>query len=157
MDYKIIRVKDAPDMLDALASWFNEKWGIPKEAYVESMRSALDSSVVPEWYAVVENSSIIGGAGVIENDFHDRQDLSPNVCALYVIPERRGGGIAGELLSFICRDMCESGVDTLYLVTDHTSFYERYGWEYICNARSDGEDYDSRVYMKKTQAEHRKI
>ena len=33
--------------------------------------------------------------------------------------------------------MRELGIDTLYLVTDHISFYERYGWELLCMARGD--------------------
>ena len=44
----------------------------------------------------------------------------------------RGQGIAGKLLDHVCRDMLEKGIDTLYLITDHTSFYERYGWKFLC-------------------------
>ena len=44
------------------------------------------------WNAVVEDGRIIGGLGVIENDFHDRKDLSPNVCAVYVEEDRRCRG-----------------------------------------------------------------
>ena len=65
---------------------------------------------------------------MIANDFHDRKDLTPNVCALYVEPELRCRGIAGQLLAHICKDMAAKGIGTLYLVTEHTSFYERYGW-----------------------------
>ena len=154
MSYKIIRITDNPELIDALAVWFNSKWQIPKEAYLDSMNEALGSiAAVPEWYAVVDGGEIIGGAGVIDNDFHDRPDLSPNICALYVIPERRGIGIAGELLSHIVDDMSKRGINTLYLVTDHTSFYERYGWEYYIDVRSDGEDNDSRMYIKKNRTE----
>ena len=64
---------------------------------------------------------------VIENDFHKRKDLTPNVCAVYVEEEYRGQGIAGGLLEYACRDMEKRGIGTLYLATDHTSFYERYG------------------------------
>ena len=117
------------------------------------MNEALKSSSVPEWYAVIDGGEIIGGAGVIENDFHDRPDLAPNVCALYVVPERRGQGIAGELLAHVTCDMNKRGIDTLYLVTDHTSFYERYGWEYLTDVQSDGEDQKSRMYIKKTRSE----
>lgn len=92
---------------------------------------------VPQWYLVVEDSRIIGGAGVIENDFHKRKDLTPNLCALYVEEDCRCRGIAGELLRFICNDMRGTGIDTLYLITDHTSFYERYGWEYFCMVEED--------------------
>ncbi|MBQ7343368.1 MAG: GNAT family N-acetyltransferase [Clostridia bacterium] len=151
MTHRIIRITDNPELIDTLAGWFNSKWGIPKEAYLDSMNEATArDSAVPEWYAVIDNGDIIGGAGVIENDFHDRPDLSPNVCALYVIPKRRGQGIAGELLAKISADMNKRGVKTLYLVTDHTSFYERYGWEYLTDVRSDGEDHDSRMYVKNT-------
>ena len=70
---------------------------------------------------------MVGGLGVIENDFHSRSDLAPNVCALYVEEVYRRRGIAGELLQWACSDMGRFGIDTLYLVTEHTSFYERYG------------------------------
>ena len=43
--------------------------------------------------------------GVIENDFHDRKDLAPNVCAVYVEQEYRRRGIAGKLLNDVCEDM----------------------------------------------------
>ena len=68
---------------------------------------------------------------------HKRKDLTPNVCALYVEEDCRCRGIAGELLRFMCNDMREKGIDTLYLITDHTSFYERYGWEYLCMVEED--------------------
>ena len=46
--------------------------------------------------------------------------------------------------------MKERGIGTLYLVTDHTSFYERYGWELFCLVRCDGEEQLSRMYIKNT-------
>ncbi len=65
------------------------------------------------------------------NDFHDRKDLTPNICAVYVDGAYRNQGIAGEMLQFVCDDFMTKGIDTLYLVIDHTSFYERYGWEFF--------------------------
>lgn len=44
-------------------------------------------------------------------------------------------------------EMKEKGIDTLYLVTDHTSFYERYGWEHFCMVQGDGETNMSRMYI----------
>lgn len=54
--------------------------------------------------------------------------------------------LAGALLSHVCTDMAAMGIDTLYLATEHTSFYERYGWEFFCEVRGDGEDHLSRLY-----------
>lgn len=145
-EYKIIRV--SAELADKAAEWFHEKWGVPLEAYKESISESLvDKTVVPRWYIVLNGDRIIAGLGVIENDFHDRKDLTPNVCAVYVEEEFRCRGIAGEMLNFVCEDMKESGIDTLYLVTDHTSFYERYGWEFLCMVQGDGEPDMTRMYI----------
>lgn len=146
--HTIIRLTDRPEYKESMAQWFYEKWGIPKQAYLDSMDACLKGEcAVPQWYAVVEDGRIIGGLGVIENDFHDRKDLSPNVCAVYVEEDRRCRGIAGEMLHFVCEDMKGSGVPVLYLVTDHTSFYERYGWRFLCMAQGDGEPEPTRLYI----------
>ena len=108
-----------------MAQWFHEKWGIPLDAYLTSMNECLESNApVPQWYVAVDGDRIIGGMGVIENDFHKRHDLTPNVCAVYTESDRRGEGIAGKLLDFVCKDMKQRGIDTLYLITDHIGFYE---------------------------------
>lgn len=148
MDCPIIRLKDQPELLTAAAQWFHEKWGIPPEAYLESMQQCLAGNhPVPQWYLALEQDRIIGGLGVIENDFHNRKDLTPNVCAVYTEEDRRLQGIAGALLTRVCSDMKEQGIDTLYLLTDHTSFYERYGWEFFCMVQGDGEPEPSRMYI----------
>ena len=148
MDSHIIRLKDQPELLTAAAQWFHEQWGIPPEAYLESMQQCLAGNhPVPQWYLALEQDRIIGGLGVIENDFHNRKDLTPNVCAVYTEEDHRLQGIAGALLARVCSDMKEQGIDTLYLLTDHTSFYERYGWEFFCMVQGDGEPEPSRMYI----------
>ena len=135
-------------MLPRAAAWFHQKWGVPLEAYRESMGECLaGNGPVPQWYLALEGDRIVGGMGVIENDFHDRKDLAPNVCAVYTEEDRRCQGIAGALLELVCRDMKELGIPTLYLVTDHTSFYERYGWEFYCMVQGDGEPELTRLYI----------
>ncbi len=54
------------------------------------------------------------------------------------------------MLDFVCRDMKALGIGTVYLLTDHTSFYERYGWQYLCPALGDGEETSSRMYVRVT-------
>lgn len=148
---QIIPLRQRPDLKQPLAAWFHQKWGIPEQAYLESMAECLteNSQPVPQWYAVMENDAIIAGAGVIENDFHGRKDLTPNVCAVYVEKDFRNQGIAGKMLDFICKDMKAMGIDTLYLLTDHTAFYERYGWNFLCMVQGDGEEGLSRMYFHK--------
>ncbi len=147
MNYQLIRLIDKPEIKEQAARWFHEKWHIPLSAYTESMNECLSQkSPVPQWYMATEGDQIIAGLGVIENDFHNRKDLSPNVCAVYTEEDKRCRGIAGALLNYACADMKTKGIDTLYLLTDHTSFYERYGWEFLCMVQGDGEPEPSRMY-----------
>ena len=149
MQDSIIRLTDRPDMKTQMAEWFHEKWKLPLSAYEASMDECLRSEKpYPEWYVYMDGSRIVGGLGVIENDFHSRRDLYPNVCAVYVEEDHRGKGIAGLLLNFVCRDMAGRGIGALYLVTDHIGFYERYGWRFFCSTRNDGDLSESRVYRK---------
>lgn len=85
--------------------------------------------------------------GVIDNDFHDRKDLSPNVCAVYTEKEYRKKGIAGNLLNIVVADLKQKNITPIYLVTDHIGFYERYGWEFLCMVQGDGESDMTRMYI----------
>ena len=148
----IVSLRERGALLEPAAAWFHAKWGVPLEAYRDSMAQCLKrESAVPQWYLAMDGDRILGGLGVIENDFHNRKDLAPNVCAVYVEEDCRCQGIAGRLLNHVCGDMARMGVDTLYLLTGHTSFYERYGWEFLCMAQGDGEPELSRVYIHKSQ------
>lgn len=147
---EIIKLREHSELSATAAAWFHEKWGIPLEAYTESIDECINNrGAIPQWYLVMAEGKIAGGLGVIENDFHDRKDLTPNVCAVYVEEEYRCRGIAGKMLKFVCMDMKEKGIDTLYLVTSHTSFYERYGWKLLCMVQCDGEPDMARMYVHK--------
>lgn len=150
MDHKILNLREHSELLGRAAEWFHAKWGVPLEAYRESMEQCVKGEgPVPQWYVAMDGGTIVGGLGVIENDFHDHKDLAPNVCAVYVEEACRCQGIAGALLNHVSEDMAGLGVGTLYLLTDHTSFYERYGWEFLCMAQGDGEDEPSRMYVRR--------
>ena len=142
-----ITLRQRPELADAAAEWFRSKWGVPKQAYLDCMKAYLDGQTEYGWYLCLNGDAIIGGLGVIDNDFHDRKDLSPNICAVYTEEAFRGKGIAGKLLNLAAEDLRSKGISPVYLLTDHTGFYERYGWEYLCGARGEGEDHDSRIYI----------
>lgn len=146
-EYTYISLREKPELKDIAAEWFHGKWGVPKEAYLECMNDYLDNSTEYGWYLCLDGEKIVGGLGVIENDFHDRKDLSPNVCAVYTDENYRCQGIAGKLLNLVVEDMRSKGISPLYLVTDHTNFYERYGWEFFCMAQGDDEPEMTRLYI----------
>ena len=152
MNVKLIYLRDHLEMKEMAARWFHAKWQVLLATYRQSMEDCLiGQAPIPQWYLALKNGHIVGGLGVIENDFHERKDLTPNVCAVYTEPEERGQGIAGALLKMACRDMCAKGIHTLYLLTNHTSFYERYGWAFVGLIQQAGEKRLSRVYRYQSE------
>lgn len=114
LDDTYITLRECPELRDRAAAWFHEKWGVPTEAYLDCMNAYLNRETEYGWYLCLCGERIVGGLGVIENDFHDRKDLTPNVCAVYTglpLPgDRRtaaahgGGGSArqGRLAGLPC-------------------------------------------------------
>lgn len=138
---------EQPQRKEQAAAWFHSKWGVPEGAYLACMDAYLKGETKLGWFLCLDREDIVSGLGVIENDFHDRKDLSPNVCAVYTEPDYRGWGIAGRLLDLAVEDLRAKGISPAYLVTDHTGFYERYGWEFLCMVQGDGEPEPTRMYI----------
>lgn len=148
-EYIYIDLKQIPELKDAAAAWFHDKWKVAKEAYLECMNAYLNNETEYGWYLCLDNGRIVGGLGVVENDFHDRKEFAPNVVAVYTEQEYRGQGIAGRLLDMVVNDMKAKGITPIYLITDHTGFYERYDWEFLCMTREENEPGIKRMYIHK--------
>lgn len=146
-DYSFIILRDYPNYLERASLWFHKKWGVPQEAYLECMNSYLSYKTEYGWYLALLDGEIIAGLGVIDNDFHDRTDLTPNVCAVFTEEEHRHQGIAGALLDMVTEDLRGKGISPIYLLTDHEGFYEKYGWEFYCMAQGVDEPTMSRIYI----------
>ncbi len=146
-NYQYITLREHPELKETAAFWFHSKWGVPQDAYLECMSAYLNHETSYGWYLCLHDGRIVAGLGVIENDFHNRKDLSPNVCAVYTEEDYRKRGIAGKLLNMVVADMKEKNISPVYLVTDHVGFYERYGWEFLCMVQGDGEPELTRMYI----------
>lgn len=148
---QILRLSDYPQYKEMAAQWFSEKWQMPVEAYLDSIQISIDQKhAIPQWYIVLnEDKYLIAGAGVIDNDFHERKDLTPNLCALFVEENYRNQNIAKHILDFIREDLSNQGIQTLYLITDHTEFYEKCGWRFLMLVK-DEEGEMVRMYVADT-------
>ena len=145
--FVFLDLRARPELKGPAARWFSSKWRVPEEAYLECMGAYLGGQTENGWYLCLSGDRIAGGLGVIDNDFHQRKDLTPNICAVYTEPEFRRRGIAGKLLNMAVEELRAAGVAPVYLVTDHTGFYERYGWEFLCPVQCEGEETPSRMYI----------
>jgi len=145
--YSYISLRQKPELKEEAAKWFHEKWSVPYEAYLGCIEEYLSGETEYGWYVCLDGEQIVGGLGVIANDFHERKDLFPNVCAVYTEDSHRKQGIAGVLLNMVVEDLRSKGISPVYLLTNHTSFYERYGWEFLTMVQCEDADEMGRLYI----------
>ena len=92
-----------------------------------------------EKYSEVELSVTTGNHEDLYNGLHfGKIDIALN-------DQRRG--VAGHLLDMAVIDLKGEGITPVYLVTDHTGFYERYGWQFLCMVQGDGDREMTRLYV----------
>lgn len=148
-EYKIIRMHENPGGLDQAIAFYHSKWGRENNyAFIEDAIKNSNYNNLPQFFVLLKNEAIVACCGLMVNDLVSRQDLYPGICGLYVEKSERRHGLGSELLAVTEETAKEAGFTTLYLTTDHTSYYERYAWTFLEIAyEPDGSP--TRIYMKK--------
>jgi GNAT superfamily N-acetyltransferase len=152
MDIKIIELSEKPELLDRTIEYFWKSWG--NESNIRFYRDCIEHSLkeenkLPKFYVALTDNKIVGSYALLVNDLISRQDLLPWFACLYVTEEYRKNGIAEKLLSHGLKEAKSKGFDVLYLYTDLVNFYERRGWNHICNGFGVT-DKELRIYSKTT-------
>jgi len=140
---QIISIREHPKWLGRAADYFASRWGIDKTIYTYSINASISTKYpIPRWYLMLRGDEInctslsaeceiIGGYGLIDNDFMAKTDLCPWLCALYVEPTERGQNLGAQLLAHSRKEAAKLGYENVYLNTDHIGYYEKYDWRYI--------------------------
>lgn len=131
---KYVSIRENPAYAEKAICYFQEKWGSEETnlLYEDCITSCLTSpSKLPQWYLLLKDETIVGCAGLIPNDFISRMDLYPWLCGLYIEEEFRGNNYGEWLIEYVKTETKKLGFETLYLCTDHTSYYEKYQLDYV--------------------------
>ena len=146
MNYKFVTLRERKDLSLDASKFFSSKWGIDVEAYYQSINDYINHKTEYGWYLCLDENKIVGGIGVIDNDFHERKDLFPNLCALYVEEEYRNNGIGGNLLKMAVKDLKSKGINKVYLITEHINYYKRYGFKFLTMIKTTDDNSYLRMY-----------
>ena len=142
---RVINLRTNPEYTEQAIAYFAKNWG-NKMIYEDCINNSLTTaSPLPQWYLLMDNEQIVGGVGLITNDFISRMDLWPWLCALYIEEEYRGQNLAKLLIDQLKIDVRELGFASLYLATDHQNFYEKHGFTYLADGYHPWGDV-SRIY-----------
>ncbi len=134
MDEKILAIHEHKGLLERGIDYFSRRWNSDRRLYADAIANSFGAdSPIPRWYLLMMGDEIIGGCGLIANDFISRQDLTPWICALYVEEPYRHRGFGKALLEHARKEAGTLGYKKVYLCTDHQGYYEQYGWVHIAN------------------------
>ena len=96
---------------------------------------------------LVDGEDLVSFCTVAEKDDIQPTDLTPWIGFVYTFPNYRGNRYAGKLLSHAETLAKEAGMKNIYISTDHTGLYEKYGYEFL-DMMKDWNGEDSRVYVR---------
>ena len=97
---------------------------------------------------LTEGDELISFCTYAEKDDVQPTMLTPWIGFVYTFPEHRGRRHAGKLFEEIERIAREEGTPAVYISTNHTGLYEKYGCEFK-TLMNDVNGNPSRVYVKR--------
>ena len=130
----VVNIRENPEYMEEAIAYIQSKWANrkSKKVYEDCISKSIGAkNPLPIWYLLMDGTDIVGCAGLITNDFISRMDLYPWLCALYIEKKHRGQHLSSLLIARVKADVANMGLDTLYLCTDHSGYYEKAGFDYI--------------------------
>ena len=130
----------APQHASRVTEWLWQAFGgetLPQAFFASIVGHSQTPGALPITFIAAEGEMLLGTVGLWRCDLISRQDLYPWMAALYVAPEARGRGLAGNLQQHVIGYARTQGYSELFLYSACRDFYERFGWQYI----GEGLDY----------------
>ena len=98
-------------------------------------------------FAALLNGKIIGMTSLLKTDYYPLPEIFPWISSVFVEKEYRGRRISEKLIGFAEQYAKEQGFDKVYIPSEHTGLYEKYGYRYLKDIVNYGGGTD-RLYVK---------
>ena len=144
---RIISLRNSPEYKEQGILFFQKHWpSVWPVIYEDAINHSISAkNELPQWYLLEKDKELIGCAGLITNDFISRGDLYPWLCALFITEQHRGNQHSELLIDKAKEDTASFGYKSLYLCTDHTGLYEKFGFKYVGQGYHPWKE-ESRIY-----------
>ena len=150
---KIFPLYEKKSLYPILAYWSYLHWFIDRDLsfnlIMHEYKKRAESDEVPCSFAATWDEFPVGMASLRKTDLLSREDLSPWLSALYVLPEYRKRGIGYELVKAVLDSSRMKGYKRIFLFLDNRDiielekYYSSKGWIYL--------DDDTDCYGNKTK------
>ncbi len=132
----IVPLSAVPHHATHITDWLWQAFGdgTSREFYSSIVRSSLNGADFPVTFVALENDVPLGTIGFWRCDLISRQDLYPWAAALYVDEAARGKGVSEALQQHVIDFARGRGYQRLWLWSTFGGYYERFGWQYQCDA-----------------------
>lgn len=138
---------DHPEFVPVLAPaiWSHWRKELPEDTSVahrvDKLRQHMQKAALPLALVAHQHGEVLGTASLRRHDLEGREELSPWLGGVFVMPGHRAKGVASALCEAIQQKASNMGIDSIYLFTpDQQRLYERLGWRTIEAATWRGHD-----------------
>lgn len=128
---------DHPTLAQHLLAGLVEHWEPIIPGYTAKARAAkflthMNRDTLPIAWVAHDDSEVFGTAALRASDLEGREDLTPWLGGVYVLPQFRRRGIASALCAVVEQKARHFGASSLYLfTTDQSKLYRHLGWGFL--------------------------
>jgi predicted N-acetyltransferase YhbS len=141
----IALLADHPALTPLVGGWHWDEWGAEDpggsdESWTQALQAQAGRGDVPSVWLAFLDGAAVGSVTLIESDMDTREDLSPWLGGLYVIPACRRRGVGRRLVRTCESAAATLGYPVLYLHTVSPGYYAALGWVAVSEQHYRGED-----------------
>ena len=139
---KIYNIKDKQEYIKEVAFLTQKEWGQKNlsandfNTKVQNKINKIKNNLNNKYYCkliLLRGSTLIGFISIFEHDEDSKPELFPWYATMFVKSEFRGNGYSKILNKAILKEAKERGFKKIYLKTDLTNYYEKFGAQFLEN------------------------
>lgn len=110
------------------------------------LASLMETNAFTEWesvFAAVLEDKIVGFCTFMKTDYYPENRYSPWISSIFVDEAYRGCRISGKMIETVISYAKEQGFSKVYIPSDISGLYEKYGFEKIDKLQNYSGDIDN--------------